>query len=67
MKLRLGLLNQDLGYCFEVTDGSVSRQFLNMIDVLFVQLKPLIKCPSRGVLQESTQCVSESTLEENLC
>ena len=43
MKLRLGLLSQDLGYRFEITDGSVSRQFLNMIDILFVRLKPLIK------------------------
>ena len=35
MNLRLGLLNQDFGYHFEITDGSVSRQFLNMIDILF--------------------------------
>ena len=54
MKLRLGLLNQDLGYRFEITDGSVSRLFLNMMDILFVWLKPLIKWPSRQVLLDST-------------
>ena len=66
MKLRLGLLNQDLGYRFEITDGSVSRQFLNMIDILFVRLKPLIKWPSRDVLLESTPMCFRSTLEEKL-
>ena len=54
MKLRLSLLNQDLGYRFEITDGSVSRLFLNMMDILFVRLKPLIKWPSRQVLLDST-------------
>ena len=49
MKLRLSLLNQDLGDRFEITDGSVSRLFLNMMDSLFVWLKPLIKWPSRQV------------------
>ena len=54
MKLRLSLLNQDLGYRFKITDGSVSRLFLNMMDILFVRLKPLIKWPSRQVLLDST-------------
>ena len=54
MKLRLSLLNQDLEYRFEITDGSVSRLFLNMMDILFVRLKPLIEWPSRQVLLEST-------------
>ena len=41
-KLRLSLLNQDLGYQFEITDGSVSRLFLITKDILFVWLKPFI-------------------------
>ena len=35
MKLRLGLLNQDLGYRFEITGESVSRQFYTYLIILF--------------------------------
>ena len=50
MKLRLNLGDQDLGYRFGVNQSTISRYFKKWINVMYVQLSPLVKWPSREEL-----------------
>lgn len=50
MKLRLNVGDQDIAFRFCVNWSNISRIFNNWIDVMFMQLKPLIKWPKRDEL-----------------
>ena len=51
IRLRLNLSGRDLGYRFRgISDSTVSRTFLHVVDVLYQRLKPLIIWPDRDVL-----------------
>ena len=42
MRLRLNLSGQDLAYRFSVHSSTISRTFINVIDIMYARLKPLI-------------------------
>ena len=50
IKLRLNLTIQDIAYRFRISVATASRTFLNIIDVLFIRLKPLVCWPDRDDL-----------------
>lgn len=53
MKLRLNLSHMDLAVRFGITTSSASRLFLNMLDMMFARLKPLVYWPDREQLRET--------------
>ena len=53
MKLRLNLSHMDLGNRFHVHKSTSSKLFLNMIDIMYIRLKPLIYWPDREQLMET--------------
>ena len=53
MKLRLGLLNQDLALRFEIGVGTVSNVFNSWIDVMHHKLNRFIKWPSRNAIKKN--------------
>ena len=50
MRLCLGVSGQDLAYRFKVHGTTISRTFLQVIEVLYIKLKPLIIFPDRDSL-----------------
>ena len=61
IRLRLGVSVVDLSKRFQVSKTTVSRIFLDMLEVLYVYLKPLINWPERPELQISMpQCFVDS-------
>ena len=53
MRLRLNLSGQDLAYRFGVHKSTVSRTFMQVIDLLYIRLKPHIIWPERDVLRRT--------------
>ncbi|XP_041347065.1 uncharacterized protein LOC121366856 [Gigantopelta aegis] len=53
MKLRLNVTNVLLGFIFNIDKTTVSRTFLNTIDILHVMLQPLINWPGRDELKKT--------------
>lgn len=53
MKLRLNLPVQDLAYRFSVSTSTVSRVFLNVIDVMYVRLRKLVRWPDKEELVDT--------------
>lgn len=54
IRLRLNLSGRDLGDRFGgISDSTVSRTFLHVVDVLYQRLKPLIIWPDRDVLRKT--------------
>ena len=57
IRLRLGVSVVDLSKRFHVSKTTVSRIFLDMLELLYVYLKPLINWPERPEIQISMpQC-----------
>lgn len=54
MRLRLNLTLTDLAYRFNVSNSTVSTVFIDITDLLFVYLRPLIKWPERAELWKTT-------------
>jgi len=52
MRIRLNLVEEDIGYRFGVHQSKVSRNFYKVLDVMDVKLSHLIKWPERQILQE---------------
>ena len=50
MKLRLNISNVFLAYLFGLSSSTVSRILTEMIDIMFIRMKPLILWPSREAL-----------------
>ena len=69
MKLRLGLLNQDLACRFEIGVGTVSRVFHSWIDILHVKLNPLLTWPSKNQTKKKSvpQCFKSASLGNVRC
>ena len=53
MKLRLNLLLQYLAFEFSVSLPTISRVFSDVIDVMYVQMKPFVVWPEREVLKKT--------------
>ncbi|XP_037555216.2 uncharacterized protein LOC119444736 [Dermacentor silvarum] len=66
MRLRLGLLTNDLAYRFGISVGSVSVIFHSWLDVLATNFKKFIIWPSRLALQSHRLPAFEDTLFDNL-
>ena len=50
MRLRLNLSGQDLAYRFKVHPSTVSRTFAQVLQIMYIKLKPLIIWPEREIL-----------------
>ena len=53
MKLCLNIFDQDLTYWFGVTQSTVSKIMKNLINVMYVRLKPLVKWPQHEQLRRT--------------
>ena len=53
MKLRLGLLNEDLGYRFGVSNSTVSRTFHKWLESMYIRLKPCIRWPDKETVRKT--------------
>jgi hypothetical protein len=53
VKLKLNPGDQDLAFRFGVNQSTVSRYFKKWIDVIYIRLCPLVKCPDRGELLQT--------------
>ncbi|XP_060604759.1 uncharacterized protein LOC132757489 [Ruditapes philippinarum] len=51
IKLRLNLSNQFLSYQFKISQSNVSRSFTEVIDVMYIRMKPLVYWPDRETLR----------------
>ena len=54
MKLRLNLPDQDLGYRFGVSQSTVSKIWIKMINIMYIHLKSFIVWPERE--QQERHC-----------
>ncbi|KAK6173756.1 hypothetical protein SNE40_017158 [Patella caerulea] len=57
MRLRLCLSITDLSYRFGVSKTTVSKVFIEMVDMMFFHLQPLVRWPDRGELYETMPMV----------
>ena len=53
VKIRLNLANQDLAYRFQIHQGTVSKIYNRVLDVMAARLGPFIHWPSRTALRAS--------------
>lgn len=53
MRIRLNLVEEDIGYRFGVHQSTVSRNFHKVLDVMDAKLSHLIKWPDREILRET--------------
>ena len=51
LRVRLSYGIEDLAFRFGVSKGQVSKHFHNVLDIIYVKTKPLIKWPDRDVLR----------------
>ena len=62
--MRLNLSGRDLGYMFGgASEGTVSRTFLHVVNVLYHRLKPLVIWPQRGAPRKTLPGVLASTVQ----
>ena len=54
VKLRLNLSNQFLAYEFNLTTATISRIFSDVLDIMFIRMKPFIMWPDRETLRKTT-------------
>ena len=67
MVLRLNLGDQDLAYRFGMHQSTISRRFKIWIEVMFVQLKPMIKWPDHAVVTRTLPMVFISHFKKCIC
>ena len=53
MKLHLNLSDEDLGYRFRLSQSTVSKYWMKVIDIMYVCLKSLVRWPEREQLQQT--------------
>ena len=61
MRLRLGLLFEDLAYRFNIAKSTASSIFTSWINVMAVHLKFLIKWPPQEIIQSNMSQVFKET------
>lgn len=66
-KLRLGLLNKDLAYRFNISDALVSKIFRTLLPVLANSLKKFIVWPSRCMLEKNMPKVFKKNYSRCCC
>ena len=67
MRIRLNLSVEDLGYRFKISFSTVSRIFLNVLDIMFHRLSFLVKWPSREILWETTPMCFRKHFKTKVC
>jgi len=67
MKLRLNLLNEDLGYRFGIHKTSVSKIFHKWLHILYVKLKAFIVWPDRSVVRKTLPNIFKSKFSKVIC
>ena len=67
MRIRLNLSVEDLGYRVKISSSTVSRTFLNVLDVMFQRLSFLVKWPSHEILWETTPMCFRKHFKTKVC
>ena len=58
---------EDLGYRFKISSSTVSRIFLNVLDIMFQRLSFLVKWPSREILWKTTPMCFRKHFKTKVC
>ena len=66
MRLRLGIPVIDLADRFQISKTTAADTFLNVLDILYVKISPLIKWPYNQSCKHQWQCVLEISLGAKL-
>ena len=64
IKLRLNLCDQDIAYCFGVSQSTISKTFRKWINRMYIRLKPTIKWPDHEEVLKTMPSVLEETSED---
>lgn len=67
MKMRLNLLNEDLGYRFHVHKTTVSKIFHKWLHVMFVRMQNFIVWPDRDVVRKTLPSVFKPRFSRVVC
>ena len=67
MKLRLGLLNKDLAYRFDVGDYIISKIFRNWVKPLAASLQNLMVWPDRGIIRQNMPASFKKKYKDCVC
>lgn len=64
--MRLSVSATFLSCEFSVSESTVSGMFFEVIDVMYIRMKPLVFLPEREELRKQYQCNFESALGQNV-
>lgn len=67
MRLTLNVSTTFLSYAFNVSIPTASRVFTDVIDVMFIRMKPLVIWPAREQLQKKHANAIQKTFWEKMC
>ncbi|KAK0130779.1 hypothetical protein N1851_034553 [Merluccius polli] len=67
MRLRLNVSTTFLSYAFNISIATASRIVTDVIDVMFIRMKPLIIWPEREHLQKNYANAIQETFWEKMC
>lgn len=67
MKLRLNLLNEDIGYRFGIHKTSVSKIFHKWLHILYVKLKDFIAWPERSIVRKTLPAIFKPHFSKVVC
>ena len=67
MKLRLNLTDQDLGYRFGISQCTVSKIWMKVINIMYVRLKSFIMWPEREQLQKTMPLTFRDNFSKCVC
>ena len=67
IKLRLNLSDQDLGYRFGVSQSTVSKIWIKLINIMYVRLKSFIMWPEREQLKKTMPVTFRDNFNKCVC
>ena len=67
MKLRLNLTDQDLGYRFGISQSTVSKIWMKVINIMYVRLKSFIMWPEREQLRKTMPLTFRNSFSKCIC